>query len=292
MKYLSRDVARIIIGYAGESWDLLPWIGSSFRLWDSLSHNPRAIEMLMENQDHILIRYFVRNPASEHIVRNYLRAMEMKIPYAMTYLESRIQDYEIDIESLYSNPAFAEDILNAANAGKISINWGRFSLNPNPIAVNACIAREREVRRDEMRRGFVFPTDPYARLLYFKARNAIDRESFCGNPEAPIEMIREFLHDLGVLGLYRLSKNPSARPILLENLDKIDEKGIFENPAMMDVILDGRKINWEFLSKNPAAIDYLKANRDKVDWSTIGANIAIFQPRVDSGTLLSLFDKI
>ena len=52
-----------------------------------------------------------------------------------------------------------------------------------------------------------------------------------------------------------LSMNPSAIPLLADNLDKI---------------------NWKILSVNPNAISLLEANLDKVDWDKWRMNPAIF----------------
>jgi hypothetical protein len=287
MPHLPRDIAQIIIDYAGESWDLLPWIELRDEIWDSLASNPRAIEILLANQDKISAVYFVDNPAAEDIIRTFIRVTSSKLPWANTLIEQKLKDFDLRCDHLCSNPAFAQNIAELARINHEHVDWGRLSENPNPIAIRTLQYREECVRQHEIRNRHIFSSNPEMRAMQLNptVRQSICRLRFSKNLSAPIEMLREFLPDCS---WHYLSMNPAARPILLENPDKIDPESVCANPAMMDLILDGRPISWAYLSGNPAAIAHLEANKDKIVWAEIGGNIAIFRPRVDPAALLDL----
>jgi hypothetical protein len=82
-----------------------------------------------------------------------------------------------------------------------------------------------------------------------------------------------------------LSSNPSAIPILEQNLDKIDWKHLSSNPSAIPILeknLD--KIDWKHLSSNPSAIPILEQNLDKIDWEKLSYNrnaIPILEQNLD-----------
>jgi hypothetical protein len=100
----------------------------------------------------------------------------------------------------------------------------------------------------------------------------IDWIGMSGNP-AGLHYLEQA--DPDVLVWDAVSANPSAIPLLTENLDKLDWDIVSANPAAIDLLeanLD--KIEWIGLSNNPAGIHLLEANPDKINWDILSGNPA------------------
>ena len=91
----------------------------------------------------------------------------------------------------------------------------------------------------------------------------------------------------------RLSVNPNAINLLLENPDKIDWNSLSKNSGAIQILeknLD--KVDWYQLSRNPNAIHILKKNHDKIDWNTLSVNSSIFNRSVNYEFLKERMDII
>src|SRR4051812_19722748 len=80
----------------------------------------------------------------------------------------------------------------------------------------------------------------------------------------------DWIH-IGKINWHRLSRNPNAIDLLIDNPDNINWYELSINPDAID-LLQTDKIDWNLLSGNPNAIDLLIANFDKIDWSVLSKN--------------------
>lgn len=97
--------------------------------------------------------------------------------------------------------------------------------------------------------------------IFNRFRSSINYEYLCGNthPEA-MRMVEEQLRrDQGyVLDWIKLSANPSAMDILVNNPDEISWMHLSLNPSAIELLSNNRhRIDWIFLAKNRNAIDLL-----------------------------------
>jgi len=196
---------------------LRDWIPKDKLVWDWLSGNPNAIDMLRENKGEICWLNLCNNPEAIELLKEYRKKIDWPTlsgnPNASELLRERI---------VYENK------LNEIEYKNIKYNkicWGTLSANPNKDVIN----------------------------LLKKNKDKIVWEVLSGNPNA-IELLRENKDEID---WEVLSGNPNAIELLRENKDEIDWEVLSGNPNAIDLLRENTdEIDWEVLSGNPSIFYY------------------------------------
>jgi hypothetical protein len=212
---------------------LRDWIPKDKLVWDWLSGNPNAIDMLRENKGEICWLNLCNNPEAIELLKEYRKKIDWPTlsgnQNASELLKERIE---------YENK------LNETEYKKIKYNkicWGTLSGNPN--AIDLLKNNKDKIAWD------VLSGNPNAIDLLKNNKDKIDWEVLSGNPNA-IDLLRENIDEIdwGVL-----SGNPNAIDLLRENMDEIDWEVLSGNPNAIDLLRENMdEIDWEVLSGNPA----------------------------------------
>ena len=189
-------------------YKLKDWIPPEKLIWNLLSLNPNAIELLKENQDRIDWTYLSTNPKAIELLKanrdeiNWTWLSKNPNPKALELLKANPN--EIDWDWLSANPAAIE--LLEANTDKI--DW--LYLSSNPAAMDLLKANRDEIDWQYLSKN----PNPEAIELLKANRDEIDWEYLSENT------------------------NPAAIELLKKNQDKIDWDTLSQNPAIFDEILE------------------------------------------------------
>ena len=256
-------------------YKLKDWIPPKKIVWEILSKNPNAIELLKKNPKKIDWGGLSENPNPEAI--ELLKANLDNIDWIawkslsinpnpnLIELLKKTNLNELDWRILSSNP-YAIELLKE-NQDKI--DWHYLSANPN--AIELLKANQNKIDWCGL------STNPYAIELLKENQDKIDWHYLSANPNA-IELLKA---NQNKIDWKWLSTNPSqyAIELLKENQDKINWKWLSKNPHPSAIKLlkaNPDEIDWLYLSLNPEAIELLKANPDKIEWYWLSENPAIF----------------
>jgi hypothetical protein len=236
---------------------LRDWIPKDKLVWDWLSGNPNAIDMLRENKGEICWLNLCNNPEAIELLKEYRKKIDWPTlsgnPNASELLKERIE-YENKLNEIeYKNIKYNK------------ICWGTLSGNPNAIDL---LKNNKDKIAWEVLSG-----NPNAIDLLKNNKDKIAWDVLSGNPNA-IDLLRENMDEID---WDVLSGNPNAIDLLRENMDEIDWEVLSGNPNAIDLLKNNMdEIDWEVLSGNPNAIDLLRENMDEIDWEVLSGNPAIF----------------
>ena len=284
------------------------WIPLNKLVWNSLSRNPKAIELLRENQHKINWKFLSSNPNAIELLKENMDKINWKFlssnPNAIELLKAN-QD-KIDWIWLSSNP----NAIELLKANQHKIDWNRLSENPNAIELlkanqdkidwnrlseNPNAIELLKANQDKIKWSFL-SVNPNAIELLKANQDKIDWGEFMSNPNPnAIGLIKENLDEVkNNYGLYGLAENQNTEALeLLQKEDPqsfryagIDLSGN-PNPKAIDLLRDNIDIiDWQILSFNPSleALKLLKEHPEKIDWEGLSANPIIFEEDVDAGT--------
>jgi len=234
-------------------YKLKDWIPPKKIVWEILSKNPNAIELLKKNPKKIDWGGLSKNPNAIELLKKNPK--------------------KIDWGGLSENPNPEAIELLKANLDNIDwIAWKSLSINPNPNLIE--LLKKTNLNELDWR---ILSSNPYAIELLKENQDKIDWHYLSANPNA-IELLKA---NQNKIDWKWLSTNPSqyAIELLKENQDKINWKWLSKNPHPSAIKLlkaNPDEIDWLYLSLNPEAIELLKANPDKIEWYWLSENPAIF----------------
>ena len=263
---------------------LRDWVPREKLDWYTLSGNPCASELLMEQADYentlteeeynMLIkekkiswmRVCCINGEAIDILKKYPSKIQWaylsynKKQQAVDMIKERIEYEKINIPEYYEE-------------NRVCIN--NFSDNENPQIIE--IIKE----RIEYEKGL--SEEDYDML---EETDVIDWCCLTVNPSA-IDILKANPKKI-IWSLLANNTNPLAidllreRAVLENNMsnkdykklgDQIDWDDLTTNPNAIELLKEyPHKINWEMLSENTAAIDWLKENKNVIDWDILSVN--------------------
>jgi len=237
--------------------------------WNNLSGNPNAIELLAKNIDKINWDVLSSNPNAIQILAKHPDKINwIKLagnPRARSLLTEEVINNNKNnvyfMNGFLENPSMAKEIMRLfyeSFHGKGQFNnhrWGAMSCNPNPKVINDI----------------------------YELHNVINWDLLSANPCA-IEHLKHAIYAMKEVYSYRkqyityplssydddenprevdwsaLSSNPNAMELISENPEEIDWYNLTGNPSAIDFLLKHVKhIHWDYdnLHKNPNAADLL-----------------------------------
>lgn len=213
-------------------YKLVDWVDINKLNWRDLNLNPRAIQLLEKNKEHIYLHNLMLNPNAIFIIEENVEKISL---YSWKLLSS--------------NPNAIE--LLEENIDKI--DWWQLSSNPSAIQII-------EKNLDKVK-GMMLCKNPNAFHLlkgdfsYENIENNWGWWGICGNSSKESikileENINKNFHSTELIAR-ALSENQNA----VHLLEKYPEY-----------------INWAVLSSNPNAVHLLEKNQDKLNWFSISSN--------------------
>jgi len=291
---------------------LKDWILKENLIFDTLSKNPNAIDLLKNNETKLYWPYISMNPNAIEILKKNTNKIDWKIlsgnPNAIKLLENKILEEnslgykelynlhsskKIDWFELSKNPKAIKLIKKYKNKIDWKIDWKGLSENPNAIK----LLEKKIIEENEM------DIEEFNNLDYSKT---ISRNMLSSNPKAVGLLIK-----YDIIDWKYLSENPHPKAIKLlkkkinkenkmtqEQLNRLDESNkiswrlLSKNPnaiellkkkikkenkmtqGQLDSLDESNKIYWSYISMNPNAIELLTAeeNKNKIDWLFLSVN--------------------
>jgi hypothetical protein len=284
------------------------WIREENLIFDTLSKNPNAIDLLKNNETKLYWPYISMNPNAIEILKKNTNKIDWKIlsgnPNAIELLENKIieenslgynelynlhSSKKIDWFELSKNPKAIKLIKKYKN----KIDWKGLSENPNAITLlEEKIIEENKMDIEEFNNldysktisRNMLSSNPNAVGLLIKYK-IIDWKYLSENPDPEAikllekkinkenKMTQEQLNRLDEskkISWQRLSRNPNAIELLKKKIN--EEKQMTQ--GRLDSIGQSNKIYWPYISMNPNAIELLTAeeNKNKIDWLFLSVN--------------------
>ena len=244
--------------------------------------NPKAIQIIKENQAYIVSRGYRRD------TNIYWHTMSANTSAEAIEFISSLENYHNifwDFLSTNTNPKAIEMLINKyEEENKLDeqefnllktnkkVSWKNLSRNPEAISLLEIKWKEEKVltiyteEKDKKGKFKRYDMQQYNKLK--KKGYIIDWVEVSQNPKAK-DLLRRKIEEEN-----NLSKEEYAS---LQNIEKIDWKLLSANPGAIELLEEELKIrpqniDWKSLSKNPKAIHILDANRDKIVWSVFSEN--------------------
>jgi hypothetical protein len=224
---------------------------------------------------------------------------------------------KLSITMLQSNPNAIDFIekhniskmfpLMSANPGAVRylyrdpsiIKQGCWFNNPNPAVVP--FLENCEYQKTPWAQEALLKNPNTLHLVDVRYLNNVQRLSR-NTSSLAMQIISDNIDELSDIAWNNLSSNPSAMPIIEQNLDRISWNYLSSNPSAIHLLLKNPekiswyhfsknthplaiqyikqhldKVDWQHLLKNPSAIEIIKENKDKIDWYWLSGNPAIFE---------------
>ena len=252
---------------------LKDWILKENLIFDTLSKNPNAIDLLKNNETKLYWPYISMNPNAIEILKKNTNKIDWKIlsgnPNAIELLENKILEEnslgynelynlhsskKIDWFELSKNPKAIKLIKKYKNKIDWKIDWKGLSENPNAIK----LLEKKIIEENEM------DIEEFNNLDYSKT---ISRNMLSSNPKAVGLLIK-----YDIIDWKYLSENPHPKAIKL--IKKKINKENKMTQGQLDSLGKSNKIYWPYISMNPNAIELLtaKENKNKIDWLFLSVN--------------------
>ena len=214
-------------------------------LWDALSSNPYAFNLLIENSHKIYWKYFCNNPnpaVIDVLLKNPNKISWESLSENPLAIDILIKNqHKIHWSSLSGNPAAIELLTQ----NKHRINYDVLSDNPNAF----------DLIKEYIETHFISinpdPTSMSYKIIEQHKHKYIKCVCFNKN-EKLIKYL--YTHHINHLCWFNLSTNSAAIDILLENMDKIQYKQLS-------------------LNRHPKALEILKRNPTHIYWINLSMHI-------------------
>lgn len=235
------------------------WIGDNYNKISSksLSSNPFAIELMLENEIKFHKSEISKN-TNDLFIKHFLL-----LPKNQVYINW--SDFSMN---------FADEAVSHLFKNLDKINWISFSRNSNSRVIDYLEKNPNKIVWSSL------SANPSAIKILKENKHRIDYEELSKNTNP--EVLDLYKNNKKRLNWSYLSRNSAAVKLLLLNktsIQKIDwiEFNRNESKEAVDYLIKNPKYICEYtLSMNKFAIDFLKANPDKINWESIGYNKGIF----------------
>ena len=234
-------------------WELKEWVNPYLLSGFFLSHNPLAIDYLMDNPNLIYWDVLSHNEEATHLLIqnpdniNWTTLSLNTNKMAIHLLAKNMS--QINWLNFSKNPAGIEILLHYETHLHHYANMYAFNQNPHPKAIDYFLENEKEIIWDAMSDNIG------AKRIFDKfGISKVDWLVLSKNPN----MIDTLLNNKRFIYWPYFSMNP--HPMAIKYLE--------EHPHLID---------WSFISMNPSAEDIIMKNLDRVCWNTLSKNPIIFK---------------